>query len=575
MAAAGLEGRGGSASTAQGRKAKLSQHTQELRTMVALQEQGRKVFAQCCEEKLRQKRELLPHLREAVQEDVRALGSVQAVARSKLPIAAACGAQRHVGMDLAGKTVECPPSPASSLANSPMPIQVALEELRAEIYEQRRTCDMLLDRVRQRSQTRDELQRRLQQLQDAKRDEKQHQAQVQAIHQLENNIEKMLAKGRAAQKVTARYLVVRDALRKELAHLPPHLDLLCGMAELYPGELEDMELMASDALRAADVAKEDMAEMKTQLLAERERRYRSLAAQEVHGDRLWLKEASKRQPRAQARSQLTVDFPSLHSQDPLVDAKLEATQSPIEREAWLTEKMEKAKAAAQRSCPWDIPSRLLAQQKSWVELEQHVKEGKQKKAALKETLKELELKQAELKFGQPRNTPSVVGSRMLEEDLRVRLQREEAQLEQARTQALRNEELLLHFENGMDNLLVHLHGIPVPDQDDSVKPWGVVEKLQYGEQKLRYLAQCMANLPRNSYSPDENNETFVHVRDFLEKATASDPQNLQISLDDVGSRVQDPSDFSAEDHGLVPTRQEIKQQGLLLLESRKKSSREK
>ncbi|XP_075597675.1 coiled-coil domain-containing protein 183-like [Balearica regulorum gibbericeps] len=543
---------------AQGRKAKLSQRAQELRTMVALQEQGRKVIAQCCEEELRQKRELLPRLREAVQEDVRALGSVQAVAHSKLPIAEACGAQRPMGMDLAGKTVE-----------------VALEKLCAEIYERRRTCDVLLYRLRQRSQTRDELQRWLQQLQDAERDEKRHQAQVQAIHQLENNIEKMLAKGHAAQKVTARYLAVRDALRKELAHLPPHLGLLCGMAELYPGELEDMELMASDALRAADVAKEDMAKMKTQLRAERERRHRSLAAREVHVDRLWLKEESERQPRAQAKSQLAVGFPSLHSQDPLVDAKLEATQSLMEREAWLTEKTEKAKAAAQRSCLWDIPGRLLAQQKSSVDLEQCVKEHERKKAALKETLKELELKQAELKFGQPRNTPSVVGSRMLEEDLRVRLQREEAQLEQAQTQAVRNEELLLHFENGMDNLLVRLHGIPVPDQDNSVKPRGVVEKLQDCEQKMWYLAQHVADLPCDSYSPDENNETFVHVRDFLEKATASDPQNLKISSDDMGSRVQDTSDFSDEDHGLVPTRQEIKHQGLLLLESRKKSSREK
>lgn len=42
---------------------------------------------------------------------------------------------------------------------------------------------------------------------------------------------------------------------QELAHLPLHLDLLCGMAELYYGELEDMELMALDALKAADVTK--------------------------------------------------------------------------------------------------------------------------------------------------------------------------------------------------------------------------------------------------------------------------------------------------------------------------------
>lgn len=49
----------------------------------------------------------------------------------------------------------------------------------------------------------------------------------------------------------------------------------------------------------------------------------------------------------------------------------------------------------------DIPGRLLAQQKSSVDVEQYVKECKEKKQLLKETLKELELKQAELKFRQP------------------------------------------------------------------------------------------------------------------------------------------------------------------------------
>lgn len=44
-------------------------------------------------------------------------------------------------------------------------------------------------------------------------------------------------------------------LSQELANLPLHLDLLCGMAELYHGELEDMELMALDALKAADLTK--------------------------------------------------------------------------------------------------------------------------------------------------------------------------------------------------------------------------------------------------------------------------------------------------------------------------------
>lgn len=44
-------------------------------------------------------------------------------------------------------------------------------------------------------------------------------------------------------------------MSQELAHLPSHLDLLCGMAKLYHGELEDMELMAFDTLRTTQIIK--------------------------------------------------------------------------------------------------------------------------------------------------------------------------------------------------------------------------------------------------------------------------------------------------------------------------------
>ncbi|XP_009274718.1 PREDICTED: coiled-coil domain-containing protein 183 [Aptenodytes forsteri] len=559
--AAGLEGRGRNVGTAQGQKANLSQRVQELRAVIALQEQGRKFFTQSCEEKLSQNRELLPRLREAVQEDVHALGIVQK--HNKLTTSEACGAQQHLGITLARKTVE-----------------VAQEKLRADIFRRVNTCNMLLYQMRQRSRAQDELQTRLQQLQDAEMDDQWHQAQLQVIRQLENSTEKMLMKVHAGQKVTALYLAVRDVLRKELAHLPPHLDLLCGMAKLYHGELEDMELMALDALKAADVTKEDMAEMETQFLAEREFRYRSLATQKVHIDRHWLKEASERHLRVQAGYELAMDFPTMHPQDPLVGADLEATKSQKEHEAWVTEKMEKAKTAVQCSHLWDIPGRLLAQQKSSADLEQYVKECKEKKQLLKETLKELELKQAELKFRQPPNKTScmdvnVVGSRMLEEELRMNLQWEEARLEQMRAQMLRNQELLLEFENGIDNLLVHLHGITVPGQDDSVKARGVEEKLQHCGQKLQYLVERVAVLPPHKHSPDEDNETFVKVRNFLEKTTANDPQNLKISLEDIGSGIQDPFDFADKDNALVLTREDIKKQGLHLIESKKKSGKKK
>ncbi|CAM9180396.1 unnamed protein product [Bubo scandiacus] len=545
--AAGLKGRGRSTSSMWGRKAKLSQHTQELRTIITSQEQERKAIPQSCEEELHQKRELLPRLREAVS-DVRAPSGVQKFSRQD-----------------PSPVRRCPASPASSLANAPMSIQVAQEKLQAEIYARVNTCNMLLYQVRQRSRARDELQRQLQRLQAVEKQDKQHQAQLQAVRQLENSIEKMLMKVHAGQKVTSVYLAVRDVLRKELAHLPLHLDLLCGTAELYDGEMEDVELMAADALRAAAATKEDLEKVETQLRVDREFRYRSQAAQEGH-----VEEGRERHLREQAGHELDVDFSNLDLQDPLAGTQLEATKSQIEHEAWVATKMEKAKAAVLCSHLWDMAGRFLAQQKSSADLDQYLQQCKEKQQALKETLRKLELEHAELKFRQPPNT-----FRKLEEELRRKLQQEEARREQMRAQMLRDQDLLLQFENATDNLVVLLRGITVPGQDSSAKAQGVQEKLQHCRQRLRYLVQRVASLPPNSHSLDEDDEAFVKVRNLLEKTMAEDPQSLKISLEDTETRSSllsppDPPAFEDEDHDLVLTREDIKKQGLLLIETNKK-----
>uniref|UniRef100_A0A8B9QGS8 EF-hand domain-containing protein n=1 Tax=Apteryx owenii TaxID=8824 RepID=A0A8B9QGS8_APTOW len=273
----------------------------------------------------------------------------------------------------------------------------------------------------------------------------------------------------------------------------------------------------------------------------------------------------------QAKGELAVDFPSLISQELLLGTKLEATKSQIEHQAQVTSEVEKVKSAVQCSRFWDIAGRLLAQQKSTVDLQQHTKECEEKKKVLKDKLKELELKQAELKFHQP---PSAISSRKLEEELKISLQQEEARLEQMQAQMLKNQELLLMFENGIDNLFIRLYSITVPDQDISVEAKDTDEKLQHCEKKLLHLAQLVTNLPAQ-YSLDEDKETFVKVRNFLEKTTKDEPQNLKISLEDEGSGAQDAFDFADKDHGHVLTRDEIKKQGLRFIESKMKSGKKK
>lgn len=68
----------------------------------------------------------------------------------------------------------------------------------------------------------------------------------------------------------------------------------------------------------------------------------------------------------------------------------------------------------------------------------------------------------------PRRTRPKVASppsiKTLEEDLRKNLEEEEERLSRVRGQASKNQELLLHFENGVDNLILRLCDISVPGQ---------------------------------------------------------------------------------------------------------------
>ncbi|XP_009993003.1 PREDICTED: coiled-coil domain-containing protein 183 [Chaetura pelagica] len=507
-------------------------------------EEGKKLLVQLCEEKLRQRSEQLPRLREALREDVRALGTFQK--NKKLSSSQACGAQKHLDVAFARKTVE------------------VQEKLQAATHAQVRRSDVLLHQVRERSRVRDELQRRLQQLQDAAREDKWHQKQVQSLHHLGEQLEKVHSEVAAAQEMTTRYLSVRDALKKELAHLPLHLDLLCEVDKLYWGELQDLELTELEARRAADIAKGNLADLEAWLLAESELRNRSLAAQKVPVSKEWLKEGREKQ-----QTRLAMGFPTLPAQDLLEAAKLEAIKIQKERQARCTEKMERAKAALQCSRLWDIPSELLARQKSSEDPEHSIKELKRKQQKLEETVRELELRKAELMFGQP---PDTIGCRGLEEELRRNLQQEEARLEQMQARLLRDQEVRLQFESSADSLLARLRGITVPGQDSLAKAMGVEEKLQHTGQKLKHLGQQVAALPPQI--PDEDSKTFRKVRSWLENAAANDPANRKVLLEDTVSRVQDPTDSVEDpDSDLVLSREAIKKQGLKLMERKIKSSK--
>ncbi|XP_056362528.1 coiled-coil domain-containing protein 183 isoform X2 [Oenanthe melanoleuca] len=526
MVGQGMEAPG----SARGPKAKLSQRSQELRALVGLQEQGGKIFAQSCEEKLRQNRELLPSLQAALQEDSSVLKFV--LKYNKLPIKDAFGE----GQELFSATES---------------LEVVIKKIEAKVHEQVKVCDMLLHQLRQWSQARDERQRHLQELQDAEVDPKWQEPQLQTIRQLGNDIEKMLMKIHSGEIVTNLYLRLQEVLRRELVYLPRYLDLLCGMTVMY-----HEELTSRSSLKANNVIKKLMAEAGPQVRAEKQLRDQSLAEQRKHIESLRRQEESERQQRQQAVNMLSEEQ-DLSSSDSTVGTDMEAAKAKMQREAFVTDKMEKAKTALQCSRLWDIPSSIEAQRKSLGSLQQHIDECKERKTELKKTLEELELQQAKLKFNEPVST-----TRLREEELRQNLQQEEARLEHMRAQMSKNQKRLIEFENIIDNLYLYLQGILIPGQG-SAAAVGLEEKLQECEKKMQFLKERLAARPEDS--TDEQSETFAKVRTLLEKRTAEETKNLKISFEDEEAMEDDTLDFEDEDHDYVPSREDIKKQGLHLI----------
>ncbi|XP_061460525.1 coiled-coil domain-containing protein 183 isoform X2 [Rhineura floridana] len=416
------------------------------------------------------------------------------------------------------------------IALSDYTVEQARETMRNYVFDRMNVHNILLYEVKCRGKLLEDLQLRLQQLIDLETASPEARAQLQMIRQLENNIEKMQVKIMTAEKTHILYLKMLDVLRDELSHLPLILDDLEHMVEVYQVELKGMHLMAKDTMEAMEAAK-------------------------------------------QARRDVNMDFPTLMGRDGLKGAKLEASKAQIEYQSLVTMEVDKIKCAVQCSHLWDIAGRFMAQKKSEENLQQQIAECEKKRRELKGQLKELELEQAELKFHQ---TPSSISSRKLEEELRTVLEEEEERLKKVQAQVCQNQELLLHFENGVDNLIMRLCGIARPGQEEFRGEIGdMFDKLQFCETKLLYLVKATAQLPIYDFSQEEYNETFIQVRNLLEESTRDEPQNLRITYEDDEEDVREAFNFADIDHSYVPNREEIKKHGLKLIEDKTKVTKKK
>ncbi|XP_070614525.1 coiled-coil domain-containing protein 183 isoform X2 [Erythrolamprus reginae] len=449
-------------------------------------------------------------------------------------------------------------------------VEQAQESLSQRVFERMNTHNLLLYEVKRRGGRLEELQVTLQDLVDLETASPEQQLQLKTIRQLENNIEKVQVNIATADKVHILYVKMVDLLRAELSQLPFVLDDLERRVGVYQVELQGVDLMARDMLEAMEAAKTDMANAENELIAERKFRENSLSVQKKQIERIRAKDTGERHRRMQARRDL--DFSLLMMREGTKGAKLEASKAQIEYQNLVTSEVEKIKSAVQCSHLWDIAGRFMAQKKSEENLQQQITESEKKRRDLKSQLKALELERAELKFHQ---SPGFLSSKRLEANLGKALEEEQERLSWVRSQASKAQELLLHFENGVDNLILRLCDISVSGQEDLPKMEDVFEKLQFCETKLLHLSHKVLDVPSDWCRPHESNETFVHLRNVLEESARDEQQNLRITFDEDEEDVREAFNFADIDHSYVPSREEIKKESLRLMEEKVKAMKKK
>nr|XP_034969606.1 coiled-coil domain-containing protein 183 [Zootoca vivipara] len=534
------------------RKRDVKEQIEGLQTIIHLQEQGRKLFAQGAEENVGKNKYLLGYLRGDVRQGAHELDL--SIKYDHATITRACRDRKREKVALAEYTVE-----------------QARATLSSYVFSRMNTHNALLYEVKRRGTHLEELQVILRGLIALETPGPEAQAQLREIRRLENSVEKTRVLIATAENAHMLYRKMLDVLKDELSHLPLILDDLQKRVEVYQVELQGVRLMTLDTTEAMEAAQADMLNTETELVAEKKFRDNSLNIQKKQIERIRSKDASERHRRT-LQGRRDMDFPSLMGREGMRGARLEASKAMIEYQGLVTAEVDKIKAAVQCSHLWDIAGRFLAQKKSEEDLQQQIAECERRRRELKSHLKALELERAELKF---HPAPGALSSQKLTEELGAALEEESRRLAEAQHHVSQNQELLLLFENGVNNLAIRLCGVHVAGQDEfRGEAWDIFQKLQFCEGRLLHLFKVAAQPLHFDFSQEESNETFVQVRNVLEESTREEPQNLRITFKD-DEDVREAFNFADIDHSYLPGREEIKKQGLKLIDDKTKVVKKK
>ncbi|XP_028912318.1 coiled-coil domain-containing protein 183-like isoform X2 [Ornithorhynchus anatinus] len=513
---------------------------QELRAIIRLQEQGRVLHTQSSKQRVNQNKDTVGLLQGSIRQRTREWQM----------------ARKHDERSISWAFRE---EHLLKLATNKTSMESVQQKLQKYIYDRVKVHDALVHLLRRRAAVLEDLQRELLRLRRLEEPSKETELQHQRIRQLENSIEKMEMKCSSAQSIHQMYENSLASLKQELASYPSKLSNMANMVGAYQSALQDMTQMAQETIEITEVTKLDAAKAETALIAEHEAQESQLNAQKKQVDKAWVRDTGDRH----RQSRRDTDF-SFLGEDLTKGKNPEPSKSQMEYEAQIISEVEKVKTAVQCSNIWDITGRFQAQKVTEEKLVQQIAECEQKRKELKALLHKLDLERTELKYHQ---TPSSIRYKQMEEQLKQKLEAEEARRQQASRSVEKNQELMLTVQNGIDNLFMRLCSISVPGEEDVPTDFkDTFKKLEFCQRKLVHLVSVSKDVP-----PEE----VEKVKHVLEKLAQEDKLNRKVPFEDQDTEITETFNYADMEDYYVPTREEIKRQGKNLIEAKLKASKKK
>ncbi|KAM8972179.1 coiled-coil domain-containing protein 183-like [Pelodytes ibericus] len=525
-------------------KLNIQVQIKDMRTILAVQGQGQKVFSEVTQELIYDNRRSIRKLQADVKEDIETLSMAKQI--DKDIISKACKGWRS----------------KRTLALDKITVEDAKKHLEKCIFNTIKALNITTHEIQKRQTNLRDLETELETLKIIYCSDQKEKQDRQMARELENKIEKMENKLHIARTIKQTYLDILNYLQDDVFYFPLRLNVLESMVRSYEKDLQSMSQVAEEAYIAQEAIKTKLSVFEKKFLADRKTREYNLFNQK----KMQKEILEQKHPKGVSIILVTAQEISGRFQD---QGKMEEDLSTqIEKRS-----KERDELLEQlREMEMQYAGLKLHHRRSMRSLEEFQNELQENLKREQERLEKVTLELSE--HGKLR-----LLLQNATDDLFIKLYRIppgeqlansalECEIDQPRIFADNAEQSILSRK--MENRSPSSYINNCPQAAAALDEMDIYEKLQYCEKKLRYLMESGSTMLKTTWIKDDH----VEFRDVLEKTTVQKTSNQRIQFKNSVSK--EAFEYEGVELDDLPTRNEIKKGSKKLVDTiTRKSSKSK